>query len=242
MSYLDELADSLVKKTEDFSKKAVNIYEGQKIKGKILSEEHMVKKLKGDIGNLIYEKYREGVEVDESLKGFCEEIDQHMQIIAGYRANAAALRDEKICPGCGRSVDISVCFCPHCGTPCPTPEPEPVKEEAEETEAEAEKTEGEEMVPEAEGKDAPAEAENEPANAEAAMEAEEESAAPEASEETVPVEEEAAFEAQQEAEEEKETAEDADAPEIVEEEVLEAETPVTEWNAQMEPAEEGKQE
>lgn len=240
MSYLDELADSLVKKTEDFSKKAVDIYEGQKIKGKILSEEHMVKKLKGDIGNLIYEKYREGVEVDESLKGFCEEIDQHMQIIAGYRANAAALRDEKICPGCGRSVDISVCFCPHCGTPCPTPEPEPVKEEAEETEAEAEKAEGETE----EGKDAPAEAESEPANAEAAMEAEEESADPEVAPEaeTVPVEEEAAFEAQQEAEEEKETAEDADAPEIVEEEVLEAETPVTEWNAQMEPAEEGKQE
>lgn len=193
MSYLDELADSLVKKTEDISKKAVNIYEGQKIKGKILSEEHMVKKLKCDIGNLIYEKYREGVEVDESLKGFCEEIDQHMQIIAGYRANAAALRDEKICPGCGKSVDITVAFCPYCGTPCPTPEPEPVKEETEETEA---------------------------------------------AEETVPVEEDAAFEAKQEAEEEKETSEDADAPEIVEEEALEAETPVTEWKAQMEPAEE----
>ena len=229
MSYLDELADSLAKKTEDLSKKAVNIYEGQKIKGKILSEEHMVKKLKGDIGNLIYEKYREGVEVDESLKGFCEEIDQHMQIIAGYRANAAALRDEKICPGCGKSVDITVAFCPHCGTPCPTPEPEPVKEEAEEAAKEAENAEtaeDEENIPKAE-EDMPAEAGGEAVNAEAVPEAE-----------TVPVEEEGAFEAQQEAEEEKETSEDGDAPETVEEEVLEAETTVTGWNAQMEPAKE----
>lgn len=154
--FFDELSDTITRTTKDLGKKAGQLYETQKIRSKIASEEQMVQKLKADIGNVIFEKYKEGAEVEEALKGFCEEIEQHLDIISGYKDSAAQLKGQKICPACGKSVDRSVSFCPFCGAVCPTQEPEkaegdvvvdaepaepveePVAEEAEEMAAETE--------------------------------------------------------------------------------------------------------
>ena len=140
--FFDELGDTITRTTKDLGKKAGQIYETQKLRSKIASEEQMVQKLKADIGNVIFEKYKEGAEIEESLRGFCEEIQQHMDIIAGYKDCAAELKGRKLCPACGKAVDRSVSFCPFCGAVCPTPEPEAaqgdvVDTETEETVAEA---------------------------------------------------------------------------------------------------------
>ena len=78
--------------------------------------------------------------MEDALRGFCEEIQQHLEIIEGYRDTAAELKGQKICRSCGNSVDRSVSYCPYCGSPCPTPEPkeEPVAEPEEEPAAEPE--------------------------------------------------------------------------------------------------------
>ena len=183
--FFDELSDTITRTTKDLGKKAGQLYETQKIRSKISSEEQMVQQLKADIGNVIFEKYKEGAEVDEALKGFCEEIQQHMDIIAGYKDSAAELKGQKICPACGKHVDRSVSFCPFCGSVCPTPQPETAEGDVvdsgtEETVAEAGKAaeEAEETV----------EAEKAAEEAEETVEAEksaEEAAAPAAeSEET----------------------------------------------------------
>ena len=195
--FFDELSDTITRTTKDLSKKAGQIYETQKIRSKISSEEQMIQKLKADIGNVIYEKYKDGAEVEEGLKGFCEEIQQHLHIIAGYKDAAAELKGQKICPACGKSVDRSVAFCPFCGSPCPTPEPE--KAEGEVVDSETEETvENEETDAEASDGDAAenpeaAEAENAGEAEETADEAEEVQAdaakAPETCEETETVSE-----------------------------------------------------
>ena len=138
--FFDGLGDSISRKTRDLGKMAGQIYETQKIRSKVSSEEHMIAKLKADIGNYIYEKYQNGEEVEDALRGFCEEIQQHLEIIEGYRDTAAELKGQKICRSCGNSVDRSVSYCPYCGSPCPTPEPkeEPVAEPKEEPAAEPE--------------------------------------------------------------------------------------------------------
>ena len=122
--FFDGLGDSISRKTRDLGKMAGQLYETQKIRSKVSSEEHMIAKLKADIGNYIYEKYQNGEEVEDALRGFCEEIQQHLEIIEGYRDSAAELKGQKICRSCGNSVDRSVSYCPYCGSPCPTPEPE----------------------------------------------------------------------------------------------------------------------
>ena len=132
--FFDELSDTITRTTKDLGKKAGQLYEAQKIRSKISSEEQMVQKLKADIGNVIFEKYKEGAEVEEALKGFCEEIEQHLDIIDGYKDAAAEMKGRKICPACGKSVDRSVSFCPYCGSVCPTPEPEKAEGDVVDTE------------------------------------------------------------------------------------------------------------
>ena len=171
--FFDELSDTITRTTKDLGKKAGQLYETQKIRSKISSEEQIVQKLKADIGNVIFEKYKEGAELDEALKGFCEEIQQHLDIIAGYRDSAAEMKGQKICPACGRHVDRSVSFCPFCGSVCPTPQPE-----TETAEGDVIDSETEEIVAEAENEagkaEETAEAENEAGKAEETVEAENE--------------------------------------------------------------------
>lgn len=132
--FFDELSNTITRTSKDLSKRAGQIYEAQKIRNRLAGEEHMVEKLKADMGNLLYQRYKDGGEIDEELKVICEEIDQHMQIIAGYRDAAAEIKGRKICPACEKAVDRSVSFCPYCGAPCPTPEPEKAEGEVVDTE------------------------------------------------------------------------------------------------------------
>ena len=106
--FFDELSDTITRTTKDLGKKAGQLYEAQKIRSKISSEEQMVQKLKADIGNVIFEKYKEDA--------------------------AAEMKGRKICPACGKSVDRSVSFCPYCGSVCPTPEPEKAEGDVVDTE------------------------------------------------------------------------------------------------------------
>lgn len=151
--FFDGLSETLTRTTKDLSKKAGQIYETQKIQSKVSSEEHMVEKLKCDIGNLVFSRYSGGVQMDEELQNLCQEIRQHMDAIAEYKDAAADLKGRKICPSCKRAVEKDVAFCPFSGTACPNPEPkeevaaEASAEEATETVAEDDAP-GEEPAPE----------------------------------------------------------------------------------------------
>lgn len=126
-TFLDDLGETITRTTKDLSKKAGKIYEAQKLQSRISGEERMIEKIKGDIGSLIYSRYKENTELDDELLVLCEEIDQHLAAIRGYKDEMADLKGRKICPSCGKSVDRDAAFCSYCGTACPNPEP--VKEE-----------------------------------------------------------------------------------------------------------------
>ncbi len=93
----------LQRTTKDLGKKAGQLYEAQKIRSKISSEEQMVQKLKADIGNVIFEKYKEGAEVEEALKRVLQEIEQHLDIIDGYKDAAAEMKGRKNLSGMWKS-------------------------------------------------------------------------------------------------------------------------------------------
>ena len=128
----------LGKTTKELGARAEQTIETQKIRGKISGEERTIEKLKADLGDIIYKRHAEGEGIDGELSVICQEIDQHFLKIREFKDNAANLRGKKICPSCEREVDLSVSFCPYCGTPCPTPEPtesveDPVEASEEET-------------------------------------------------------------------------------------------------------------
>lgn len=121
--FFDGLGETISRTARDLGQRAEQIYEVQKIRNKIASEERMVEKIKESIGNLIYQKYKAGEMPGEELEVLCEEISQHMAVILGYRAAAADMKGSKLCPSCEKAVDKDVAFCPYCGAPCPNPEP-----------------------------------------------------------------------------------------------------------------------
>ena len=131
----------LGKTTKELGARAEQTIETQKIRGKISGEERTIEKLKADLGDIIYKRHAEGEGIDGELSVICQEIDQHFLKIREFKDSAANLRGKKICPSCEREVDLSVSFCPYCGTPCPTPEPtesveDPVEEPVEASEEE----------------------------------------------------------------------------------------------------------
>ena len=176
--FLDGLVKTFSKTTKELGKttkelgaRAEQTIETQKIRGKISGEERTIEKLKADLGDIIYKRHAEGEGIDGELSVICQEIDQHFLKIREFKDSAANLRGKKICPSCEREVDLSVSFCPYCGTPCPTPEPtesveDPVEEPVEASEEETdEKGEPEEAEAEKEAAQGSAKAE-EPENPE----------------------------------------------------------------------------
>ena len=164
----------LGKTTKELGARAEQTIETQKIRGKISGEERTIEKLKADLGDIIYKRHAEGEGIDGELSVICQEIDQHFLKIREFKDSAANLRGKKICPSCEREVDLSVSFCPYCGTPCPTPEPtesvedpveEPVEASEEETDEKGEPAEAEAETEAAQGSAKADEPEN-PENAE----------------------------------------------------------------------------
>lgn len=167
-------AKELGKTTKELGARAEQTIETQKIRGKISGEERTIEKLKADLGDIIYKRHAEGEGIDGELSVICQEIDQHFLKIREFKDSAANLRGKKICPSCEREVDLSVSFCPYCGTPCPTPEPtesvedpveEPVEASEEETDEKGEPAEAEAETEAAQGSAKAEEPEN-PENAE----------------------------------------------------------------------------
>ena len=160
----------LGKTTKELGARAEQTIETQKIRGKISGEERTIEKLKADLGDIIYKRHAKGEGIDGELSVICQEIDQHFLKIREFKDSAANLRGKKICPSCEREVDLSVSFCPYCGTPCPTPEPtesveDPVEASEEETDEKGEPAEAEAETEAAQGSAKAEEPEN-PENAE----------------------------------------------------------------------------
>ena len=172
--FLDGIVKTFSKTTKELGARAEQTIETQKIRGKISGEERTIEKLKADLGDIIYKRHAEGEGIDGELSVICQEIDQHFLKIREFKDSAANLRGKKICPSCEREVDLSVSFCPYCGTPCPTPEPtesvedpveEPVEASEEETDEKGEPEEAEAETEAAQGSAKAEEPEN-PENAE----------------------------------------------------------------------------
>ena len=122
--FFGRIGESLSKTAKDLGVKASNVYEGQKIKSRISSEEKNIEKLKTDIGTLIYSRFENGEVYEGELGRLCQEITESLERITLLEKESASIRDMKICPCCHKEIPKAALFCPSCGAPCPVPEPE----------------------------------------------------------------------------------------------------------------------
>lgn len=133
--FFGEISSTLSKTVKNLSGSAEKVYNTQKINVKIAGLKRDIENAESDLGKILYERFKDGTELDEELKEICESIAAKEAEIAEQQATAAAIKGQKICPTCQKSVDLSVSFCPHCGAEVPTPEieiPEEMADAAEE--------------------------------------------------------------------------------------------------------------
>ena len=120
--FFDELSDMIVKTAKEFGDRAEQIYDTQKIRSRIASEERVIERMMTDMGKIVYKRHGKGEAMDNEISILCQEIDQHIRRLKELKDEAAGIRGQKICTSCGKSIDKGVSFCPYCGTPCPEPD------------------------------------------------------------------------------------------------------------------------
>ena len=119
--FFDGLSETITRTAKEFGERAESLYETQKLRTRIAGEERLAEKAQADLGNLIYQRYETGEDVDDEIAAICEKIAQHYKKINDLKEKAANKRGQKICPSCQKEVDQEVAFCPYCGTPCANP-------------------------------------------------------------------------------------------------------------------------
>ena len=93
---------------EMVTNKAGEMIEIQRVKSQIrdLARENAVDMM--ELGKAVYERYKSGEELDDSIKEREKEIEKYERKIAVLKGSAA-------CVKCGRMVSEDMAYCPYCG-------------------------------------------------------------------------------------------------------------------------------
>ena len=113
--FFEDLGKRLGETAETVTSKAGDAIEIQRIKGQIrgLARGNAVDLM--ELGRTIYDRYKEGGEVEESERALCDAVRDREAAIEDYEKKIANIRGASECPGCGRMVSKDMAYCPYCG-------------------------------------------------------------------------------------------------------------------------------
>ena len=103
-----EVVDVVAKKTEQ-------TVEVQKLKSQISIMERNNERDFKDIGKIIYDKYKKGEELEDSIVELCEALAAREATIEETKEEIAKTKGFDVCGKCGQHVEPSATFCPKCG-------------------------------------------------------------------------------------------------------------------------------
>ena len=127
-----QAADYTVKVTNDVTNQA-------KVRVDLHTQKTLLARCYENIGRACYDKVQNGAENDTVLADYISEASRLEAEVCALREKLAALQGNVLCPVCGKEVNDTFPFCPHCGAKMPEKPVEPeadieIEEEVEETE------------------------------------------------------------------------------------------------------------
>ena len=113
--FFEDLGKRLGETAETVTARANEAIEIQKLKGQIreLSRGNAVDLM--ELGRSIYDRYKNGEELDGTSKGLCDAIKNREGSIEEYEKKISLLKGAGECPKCGKMVARDMAFCPYCG-------------------------------------------------------------------------------------------------------------------------------
>ena len=102
--FFEDLGKRLGETAETVTNKAGEAIEIQRLKSKVrrLARENAVDLM--EIGRMVYDRYKEGGEVDEEAESLCESISSREASMNGYNKKIAGLKGAFECSSCGKMV------------------------------------------------------------------------------------------------------------------------------------------
>ena len=129
MGKLKGFGKKLSNAAKNTAKNAEEMIEIGKVKGKIRDEESNIEKIKMQIGETAYNKFKEGTATFPEAEELCSGVGEALEKIKDFEEKILMLKHIRVCPECATEVEDTVAFCAKCGFKF---EPLPVEEEAEE--------------------------------------------------------------------------------------------------------------
>lgn len=130
MGKLKGFGKKLSDAAKNTAKKSEELIEIGKVRGKIRDTENDIEKIKMQIGETAYNKFKEGSSTFPEAEELCSGIDEALEKIKDFEEKILSLKHIRICPECSTEVEDTVAFCSKCGFKFePLPEVEEVEED-----------------------------------------------------------------------------------------------------------------
>lgn len=111
------LKKTITKTAQTAVKKSGEMVEITKIHLAITEAEASFDKTLRELGEAVYEAYKNDAPPSVSLDEKCKEADDKAEVLESLRQKLNAAKNLKMCPACKNSTDSSASFCPDCGQP-----------------------------------------------------------------------------------------------------------------------------
>ena len=142
MDFLNKLGKKASETYQVTKEKTVKFSNEVKLKGKISDAKANINQVYKEIGELVYEQFKESTDKKEDIELKCQVISNLNDEIEKLEAEILALKETKKCIACGEEIDSKSDFCPKCGKEQPKVEEKvEVSEETTEDIKDAEVTE-----------------------------------------------------------------------------------------------------
>lgn len=122
--FFDSLRQTLTGTAEVVGKKTEDLLEIQKLRSRIRNAQRNVELDYKKLGEIIYQRYVSGTDLDEELTEVCGLIMELQKQTASYKEELANRKGQTVCPACGSGNPRDAVFCMHCGTVIPKNEPD----------------------------------------------------------------------------------------------------------------------
>ncbi len=140
MAFLDDLKDKASDAAVVAGRAVSDVYEATRIKMAIAEKKGTVKAIFKEVGEMVYNSYKDGEIDKDEIEDKISEIDSIMEEIAALKDKQMKIKKLRSCAGCGSKIPEDCKFCPKCGKDLTETE-ESAEAEIVEPETETEETE-----------------------------------------------------------------------------------------------------
>lgn len=116
MDHLSKIAKSVGDTAQSAAKKSAEMLEVTKLNMSIQSEQDKIKAVKSEIGDIVFKKFSQGLNIEADLLEACGKITALQQNIDAIHKKIAELKNIKLCSTCGAELELNTVFCPKCGS------------------------------------------------------------------------------------------------------------------------------